>query len=132
MFAASKEMGMCIGAPDVCVTPVPPPVGQAPVPYPNIANCPLVEDASEKVFINGAKAIIKKSSYSSSNGDEAGVKGGVASGKNLGKVEYILGSFVVKFEGSNAMRLTSMTTHNGNNTVGAHLVPSQTKVLILL
>ena len=61
MFAATMEMGMCTGFPDVCITPVPPPVGQAPIPYPNVANCPLVEDASEKVFINGYKAIIKKS-----------------------------------------------------------------------
>lgn len=132
MFASTKQMGMCTGVPDVCITPVPPPVSQAPIPYPNVANCPMVDDPTEKVQIDGTKAIIKKSKYSSSNGDEAGVKGGVASGKTSGKVEYQMGSFKVKFEGSNAMRMTSMTTHNDNNTVGAQLVPSQTKVLILM
>lgn len=132
MYASTKEMGVCTGFPDVCITPVPPPVSQAPIPYPNVANCPMVDDSAEKVQIDGAKAIIKKSKYSSSNGDEPGVKGGVVSGKTSGKVEYLMGSLKVKIEGSNAMRLTSMTKHNDNNAVGAQLAPSQTKVLILL
>ena len=132
MFASSKEMGMCIGFPDVCITPAPPPVGQAPVPYPNNAACPIAEDTSEKVFVSGVQAIIKKTSYSASVGDQAGVKGGVVSGKTSGKVEYQLGSIKVKMEGSYAMRLTSLTTHNDNNAVGAQLVPSQTTVMIIL
>ena len=132
MFASTKQMGNCLGFPDVCITPVPPPVSQAPVPYPNTAACPLAEDTAEKVYFSGSPAITKKSKYSSSVGDQAGAKGGVASGKTSGKVEYTLGSTGVKLEGSNAMRLTSMTTHNDNNTVGAQLVPSQTKVLILI
>lgn len=132
MFAATKQAGNAVGAPDVCITPVPPPVSQAPIPYPNTAACPLVEDASEKVFISGAPAINKKSKYSSSVGDQAGAKGGVVSGKTSGKVEYTLGSFAVKIDGADAIRLTSMTTHNDNNAVGAQLVPSQTTVMILL
>ncbi len=132
MFASTKELGMCTGFPDVCITPVPPPVSQAPVPYPNNAACPIAEDTSQKVYIFGAQAITKKSSYSSSVGDQSGAKGGVVSGKTSGKVEYLLGSFVVKIEGSLAMRMTSMTLHNDNNAPGAQLLPSQTKVMILL
>ena len=134
MFAATKEKGLCLGFPDVCITPVPSPTGQVPtpIPYPNTAACPTVQDACEKVYVSGALAIIKKSNYSSSVGDQAGSQGGVASGQTSGKVEYQMGSQAVKFEGSYAQRLTSMTTHNKNNTVGVHAVPSQTKVLIIM
>ena len=132
MFASTKQMGNCVGFPDVCITPVPPPVTQAPVPYPNTAACPMVEDSAQKVYIAGSLAIIKKSKYSSSVGDQSGAKGGVVSSKTSGKVEYQLGSTSVKIEGSEAMRLTSMTTHNDNNSVGAQLIPSQTKVMILI
>lgn len=38
----------------------------------------------------------------------------------------------VKFKGSYAQGLTSMTTHSKNNTVGLHAAPSQTKVLIIM
>ena len=132
MFASTKEMGTCVGGPDVCKTPMPPPVGQAPVPYPNTVSCPLANDTATKVFISGQSALIQKSNFSTSNGDEAGTIGGLVSGKNLGKVEYLLGSIAVKIEGSSAIRVTSPTKHNDGNSVGAQLAPSQTKVMILL
>jgi hypothetical protein len=50
----------------------------------------------------------------------------------MGKVEYLLGSMVVKIEGSNAMRMTSMTKHNDGNAPGTQLAPSQTKVMIMM
>jgi hypothetical protein len=132
MFASTKQMGTCTGGPDVCKTPMPPPVGQAPIPYPNMANCPMAMDPSTKVFISGSNALIQKSNFPTSNGDEAGAIGGVVSGKNMGKVEYLLGSMVVKIEGSNAMRMTSMTKHNDGNAPGTQLAPSQTKVMIMM
>ena len=33
--AMTNGGGQCMAAPDVCLTPAPPPVGQVPVPYPN-------------------------------------------------------------------------------------------------
>jgi hypothetical protein len=59
MFASTKQMGTCTGGPDVCKTPMPPPVGQAPIPYPNMANCPMAMDPSTKVFISGSNALIQ-------------------------------------------------------------------------
>lgn len=131
MYASTTEKGMCNGAPDVCKTTVPPPVGQAPIPYVNVVNCPLATDAATKVYCSGMPALTKKSKYNTSNGDEAGAIGGVASGKNMGKVEYQMGSVKVKIQGTEAVRMTSPTTHNDNNIVGAQLVPSQVKVMIM-
>ena len=133
MFAATKQSGMCVGFPDVCITPVPSPTGtvNTPLPYPNVVNTPMSDDTSEKVYISGSKAVIKKSSFSSSNGDEPGANGGVASGQNLDKVEYLSGSMSVKIEGSDAIKMFSTAKHNSNNTVGTQLVPGQTKVLIM-
>jgi hypothetical protein len=88
-------------------------------------------DTATKVFISGSNALIKKSNFPTSNGDEAGTIGGAASGKNLGKVEYLLGSLAVKIEGADAVRMTSPTKHNDGNAPGAQLVPSQTKVMIM-
>ena len=61
----------------------------------------------------------------------AGVAGGVVSGKMMGKVQFMMGSVTVKFEGSPAVRLSDPTQHNEGNMVGAVLAPSQSVVMVM-
>jgi hypothetical protein len=68
-----------------------------------------------------------------SNGDNAGVAMGVASGMVMGPDRHMMGSFGVIVQGMPVTKMTSMTGQNGMslNVPGMSLVPSQFKVLIL-
>lgn len=102
-------------APDVCKTPSP--GGPVPVPYPNIAQSSMLDKGSKTVTADGQMVAIKDSEYSMSNGDEAGVAGGVKSGVNMKEAKWISYSFDVKIEGQNACRLQDKMTHNHENTL---------------
>lgn len=130
MFAVTKQNGQCMAMPDLCKTPVPPgpPV---PIPYPNISMPMMGNPATMKVLICGMPALTKASKIPISNGDVAGVAGGVVSGKFMGPTEFILGSLVVKLEGSPAVKLGDPTKQNDGNAVGSVLVPSQAVVMIM-
>jgi hypothetical protein len=66
-----------------------------------------------------------------SNGDNAGVATGVASGMVMGPARHLTASFTTLVGGMPATRLTSVSMQNSTNTVGAQIVPSQVKVLLL-
>ncbi len=101
--------------PDVCKTPSP--GGPVPVPYPNIARSASLKNGSTTVKADGNECGIKDCEFSMSNGDEAGVAGGVVSSTNMKEAKFLLFSFDVKIEGKNACRLTDMMTMNHANTV---------------
>lgn len=125
--------GQCMAAPDVCLTPMPPPVGQAPIPYPNTAMLNQAQKTSKKVKFMSKEVVTLKSEIPKSMGDEAGTGKGVMSGMNMDKVAFKLGSSTVKIEGQPCIYLTSMSAHNGMNAnapAGAQIAPSQTKVII--
>jgi uncharacterized Zn-binding protein involved in type VI secretion len=130
MFAVTKENGQCMGMPDTCLTPAPP-APPVPTPYPNIAMPMMGNPATMKVLIHGMPALTKASKINLSSGDEAGVNGGVASGTNMGVMEFVMGSQKVQLEGNPAVRLGDMTKHNGGNIVGNVLAPSQPVVMIM-
>ena len=130
---STKGGGMAQGTPDVCKTPAPPSPSPVPVPYPNLGQLPSAQQTSTKVKFFGAEAVTLKSEIPMSQGDEAGVAGGVVSGGNMQKVTVKKGSSKVKAEGQPVAQLTSITGHNGSNAnmpAGAQIVPSQTKVLV--
>ncbi len=135
MFPAStKGGGQCFAFPDVCKTPAPPSPSPVPVPYPNIGMLNQVTGESTKVKFVQKGVVTKKSKMNRSQGDEAGVAGGVVSGMNMGPVQYKKGSSKVKIQGQPCVHLTSMTGHNGTNAnmpSGAQVAPSQTKVLVM-
>jgi hypothetical protein len=66
-----------------------------------------------------------------SNGDNAGVAMGVASGLVMGPSRHLTAAFTVLVNGMPATRMTSMSLQNSTNCPGARLVPSQVKVLLL-
>ena len=125
-FASTKQGGMCTAmAPDVCNTPTP--TGPVPTPYPNMGQCMTAVKTATRVKFGQMPALLLKSEIPMSNGDEAGVNGGVVSGVIMNKVVYRQGSATVKVEGSPVVFHTSMTAHNGTspNTMGQQTVPSQ-------
>lgn len=78
MFPATIK-GSSFGFPDVCHTPAKsPPI---PVPYPTIIQ---TKTMTKKVKIGiTSKPVALKGGSKKSMGDEAGVRGGIASGKNM-------------------------------------------------
>lgn len=130
MFAVTKQAGQCMAMPDVCKTPAPPgpPI---PIPYPNIAMPMMGNPATLKVLIAGMPALTKASKITISNGDQAGVAGGVMSGKMMGAAEFVMGSMTVRLEGNPAVRLSDPTKQNEGNAIGSVLAPSQAVVMIM-
>ena len=131
--AATNGGGQCFGTPDVCLTPVPPPVNQVPIPYPNFGMMNEAIKTSTKVKFVGKEVVTLNSEIPRSTGDEAGVNGGVVSGCNMGKVTFKKGSSKIKVEGQPVVHLTSVTSHNGMNAnmpCGLVVAPSQVKVII--
>lgn len=130
MFAVTRQGGQCMGMPDTCLTPAPP-AAPVPIPYPNMASPTLATATTTKVLVSGMPALTTASTISLSSGDEAGSAGGVASGTCMGEMRFITGSRTVKLQGRFAARLGDTTRHNGGNTVGSVLAPSQTVVMIV-
>lgn len=129
MFMNSQMGGMDLGFPDVCLTPaVPAPI---PIPYPNITAGPTAVPNQTKVFIEAMPAHNLGTTIPMTNGDNAGVATGVASGTVMGPSRHLLGAFTVLISPMPATRLTSMSLQNSTNAPGVRLVPSQVKVLVL-
>lgn len=128
MFANTQMMGMDLGFPDVCLTPVPVPT---PIPYPNIAMGPTAIPSQVKVMIMAMPAHNLGTTTPLTNGDNAGVSMGVASGTVMGPSRHLTGAFTILWEGMPASRLTSMSLQNSTNAPGCRLVPSQPTVLLL-
>lgn len=129
MFANTQMMGMDMGFPDVCLTPAGPAV--VPIPYPNIAMGPTAIPNVTNVLIMAMPAHNLGTTIPMTNGDNAGVMMGVASGTVMGPSRHLTGSFTVLFGGMPATRLTSMSLQNSTNAPGARIVPSQSVVLLL-
>jgi hypothetical protein len=129
MFANTQMMGMDMGFPDVCLTPaVPAPI---PIPYPNIAMGPTAIPNVVNIFIMAMPVHNLGTTTPLTNGDNAGLATGVASGTVMGPSRHLTGAFTVLYCGMPATRLTSMSLQNSTNAPGCRLVPSQPVVLIL-
>jgi hypothetical protein len=129
MFANTQMMGIDMGFPDVCLTPSP--AGPIPLPYPNVAAAPMAVSAVPNVLFMSAPAHNLSTSIPQTNGDNAGLSRGVASGTVMGRSRHMTGSFSVLIGGAPATRLTSVSLQNGTNCPGMRVVPSQVKVLLL-
>ena len=129
MFANTQMMGMDMGFPDVCLTPTP--AGPVPIPYPNTAMGIMAIPNNQTILFMGMPAHNMATSIPMTNGDNAGVALGVASGTVMGPSRHLTGAFTVLLNGAPATRLTSMSLQNSTNCPGARSVPSQTLVLLL-
>ncbi len=129
MFANSQMMGMDMGFPDVCLTPTP--AGPVPIPYPNIGLGPTAVGFYPKVLWMCTPAHNMATTVVMTNGDNAGVATGVASGTVMGPDRHLTAAFTVLVGGMPATRLTSVALQNNTNCPGMRIVPSQPKVLLL-
>lgn len=115
--------------PDVCKTPSP--GGPVPLPYPNISQSATLDKGTTTVNADGGNMIaIMGSEFSLSNGDNAGVAGGVKSSTFMKESTWILYSFDVKIEGKNACRLTDKKFQNHENTADLSGVVFQVTVVV--
>ena len=134
MFANCQLGGMNLAFPDTCNTPAAA-GAPVPIPYPNLSQGMTANPgtACKKVYIMCMPAHNLATMGTISNGDEAGVMMGVASGMIMGPQRHLIGSFNVINEGTPVTKMTSMTGQNGMsmNVPGATLAPSQVKVMVL-
>ncbi len=122
--ASNRGVGMNIGFPDVCLTPVGPVV--VPIPYPNFALNAQALMFSPVVKVSGVNALNMASKIPMTFGDDAGVAHPVF--KQMGA--YVMGNPIVQVDRLPAICLACPTTGNMmNNAVGAVLVPSAVNVL---
>ncbi|MBI5255968.1 MAG: DUF4150 domain-containing protein [Burkholderiales bacterium] len=128
MFANTQMMGMSMHFPDVCLTPTPAPT---PIPYPNIELGMTAIPNVPNVLIMCMPAHNMATTTPMTNGDNAGVAMGVASGTVMGPQRHITASFTVLVMGMPATKMTSVSISNSTNAPGARLVPSQPNVLLL-
>src|ERR1700733_10346273 len=112
MFANTQMMGIDMGFPDVCLTPTPAPT---PIPYPNIAAGPMGVPAAYNVLFMVAPAHNMATTIPLSNGDNAGLETGVASGTVMGPGRHLTAAFTVLVDGMPATRLTSVALQNSTN-----------------
>ncbi len=128
MFANTQMMGTSLAFPDVCLTPTPAPV---PIPYPNISMQPMGVPAAYNILFMGTPAHNTATTVPLTNGDNAGVALGVASGLVMGPARHVTAAFTVLLDGMPATRLTSVSVQNSTNAPGAAIVPSQVVVAVL-
>jgi hypothetical protein len=126
---------MCLAFPDVCKVPAPP-APPIPTPFPNVAQCAgaLATTCTTKVKILNQPVLHKGSEIPMTQGDEAGVGGGVVSGTFGQKASYRSGVSKVKVEGNDIVTVLLPTAHNGSNAnapAGAQIAPSQAKVVVI-
>jgi hypothetical protein len=99
-----------------------------------MVQCAAASGASTKVKLCNSPGLTKSSSWSSSQGDEAGTLKGLAAPFQMSKVSYKMASSKVKFEGKPAVTVTKMTSHNGsspNAPPGLQVAPGQTKTILM-
>ena len=132
MFALSMGVGMDLGFPDVCLTPVPAPT---PIPYPNVAMSASTLPMAINVLTECTPTLNMLSKGLVSVGDQPGVAMGVVSHIEAGQTSYEVGCFTIMMGGAPAQRLTSVTGQNCMavmpNGPGVCLVPSQVTLLTL-
>jgi len=131
MLAKTSAGGTCMAFPDVCLTPAPPSPSPVPVPYPNVGVDPTDTQFVPNVLMTCAPAHNLKTQPMMSNGDNAGVATGVASGTVMGPVRTVTAAFTVLVGGMPLGRMTSVTVQNSTNAPGAKIVPSVTNVLVM-
>jgi len=136
MYLSTNMAGMTMAFPNVCLTPAPPAPNPVPIPYPSIGQCAtaMAPTCALRVKVLNKNVMTVKSKVMRTQGDEAGVGGGVTSGMFGGPCGRTQSSMKVNVEGSPAVRCLDMIGSNGaspNAPSGYQLVPSQTVVIVM-
>jgi carboxyl-terminal processing protease len=121
--ASNRGVGLNIGFPDVCLTPV----GGVPVPipYPNFAAHGMAAPFAATVLIAAMNGLNQGSMIPMTFGDEPGVLHPTVKGTGA----FTMGNPVVSIEGLPAINMLCPTTGNNvNDGLGAVLVPDAVNV----
>ncbi|MEM8813288.1 MAG: DUF4150 domain-containing protein [Pseudomonadota bacterium] len=129
VFQNTQAGGIKMGFPDVCLTPIPVPT---PVPYPNLAMGVTAIPSQFKVLTMFMPNHNLSTTVPLSNGDNAGVNMGVASGMVMGPARELMGSVKVFECVMPVTKMLSPTLQNSTNAPGTNLAPSQVKVAVLI
>ena len=120
--ASNSGVGMNVGFPDVCVTPVGP--VPTPIPYPNMALNATAVPFAPNVLVSFVPALNMGATAPMTLGDQAGVESPF-----MGPGRYTMGNPTVLVNALPAINLLCPTTGNNMiNPLGAVLVPSITNV----
>lgn len=134
-FATTQMGGLNFAFPDVCLTPIPTPVGPIPVPipYPNIAEPMIAIPNQFNVFTLAMPNHNLMTITPLTMGDTAGLYLNPLSGMIMGPCRSLLGSFTTFFGGLPASKFLMPTGQNGMlpGAFGFSLVPSQVTVMCL-
>lgn len=135
VFAITQMCGLNMAFPDVCLTPIPTPVGPIPIPlpYPNIST-PVTAIPSQFKVLTLAMPNHNLMTFTMlSLGDMTGLMLNPLSGMIMGPTRHLLGSFKTFMGGLPATRMLSLSGQNGvmPGSFGLALVPSQIKVMVL-
>ena len=129
--ASTKAGGMTLAVPDVCKTPTP--GGVVPMPYPNSGMLNTADGVIEKVLIDSKEVVVESSTIAHTQGDEAGVQGGIQSSTDMDESTYKQYSSKVIADGKKMVFATARSVHNGSNPNaqnGIQVAASQSKVLV--
>jgi hypothetical protein len=134
-FANTQLGGLNLGLFDVCLTPIPTPVGPIPVPipYPNIT-MPMMSIPSQlKMFTLCMPNHNLMTIAPMSMGDNAGIMLNPLSACVMGPTRHLLGSFKTLIGGLPATKMLGLTGHNGLSpgAFGMTLAPCQLKMILL-
>lgn len=127
MFANCQLMGLDLAFPDICKTPP----TLIPIPYPNFALGPTAIPNAWNILLLGMPAHNLLTTIPFTNGDNPGLALGLISPSVMGPSRHITCVPNVLFKCIPATRLTSLSVQNRANALGARIVPSQPKVLLL-
>jgi hypothetical protein len=127
MFANTQMPGMDFAFPDVCRTP---PLA-IPLPYPNMA--PLIVGIPTQfetlILCMPAHNVITEKAIT--QGDDAGIMGGVVSQVDMALSMNVMFVTNVLMGGPPATKMLNMTIQNLINAPGMTIVPSQPVVMML-
>lgn len=126
MFSTTQMMGLDFGIPDVCKVPP-----MIPTPFPNLAMPEMAIGAAYNILHVCAPAHTLITTIPITQGDDAGLLGGLVSETDMGPSRRFTGAFTILLDGMPATRLTSIGAQNLINCPGMTLVPSQLTVLYL-
>ncbi|WP_376767853.1 DUF4150 domain-containing protein [Segnochrobactrum spirostomi] len=125
VYVNSQSAYMNMAMPDCCKTPMGPVI--VPIPYPNIAMGAMATPNQEKILLTAMPAHNFSTKISMSNGDNAGVGGGLISGDEMGQSAPMMGSTKLFLAGAPAAMMGMPTMQNGSipNAYGATISPAQ-------
>lgn len=123
--AANRGVGQNICAPDVCLTPPPPP---KPIPYTNIGMHSMAVNFSPNIYICALNALHIQSIIPTTLGDQPGIFG--PGPMRVG--QFQVGNPIVMVNMIPGVNLTCPATGNAMNAAGASIVPDVVNVFYTL